>query len=126
MTSLVSPLLIAGLATGYDEKPVIKNLGLEVQAGQVAAAARWLSQKYGPVSLAAYGPRTSLIALVAAAVETGAIRDLKLVRPLSSLREVIERDMTVVEAPELFCFGLLEAFDIPQLSELVKPRPVVR
>jgi dienelactone hydrolase len=112
--------LFALLASSLGERP------LGIQAGQVAAAARWLSLQYGPVSVAAYGPRTSLIALVAAAVETGAIRDLKLVRPLATLREVIERDMTVVEAPELFCFGLLEAFDIPQLSELVKPRAVVR
>jgi hypothetical protein len=77
-----------------------------------------LKQKYGPVSVAAYGPRTSLIALVAAAVETGAIRQAKLVRPLTSLREVIQRDMTFVDAPELFCFGLLEQFDMPQLNAL--------
>jgi dienelactone hydrolase len=112
--------LFALLASALGERP------LGIQAGQVAAAARWLKQKYGPVSLAAYGPRTSLIALVAAAVETDAISDVKLVRPLTSLRDVIQRDMTVMEAPELFCFGLLETFDIPQLSELVKPRPVVR
>ncbi|HXB70537.1 MAG TPA: acetylxylan esterase [Candidatus Acidoferrales bacterium] len=112
--------LFALLASSLGERP------LGIQAGQVAAAARWLRPQYGPVSLAAYGPRTSLIALVAAAMETDAISDVKLVRPLASLREVIERDMTVVEAPELFCFGLLEAFDIPQLSDLVKPRPLVR
>jgi dienelactone hydrolase len=112
--------LFALLASSLGERP------LGIEAGQVAAAARWLRDQYGPVSLAAYGPRTSLIALVAAAVETDAIRDLKMVRPLASLRHAIERDMTVSEAPELFCFGLLEEFDIPQLSELVKPRPVVR
>jgi dienelactone hydrolase len=112
--------LFALLASSVGERP------LGIESGQVAAAARWLKDKYGPVSVAAYGPRTSLIALVAAAVETDAIRDLKLVRPLTSLREVIQRDMTVTEAPELFCFGLLEAFDIPQLTDLVNPRPVVQ
>jgi dienelactone hydrolase len=112
--------LFALLASSLGERP------LGIEAGQVAAAARWLRDKYGPVSLAAYGPRTSLIALVAAAAETDAVRDVKLVRPLASLRDVIERDMTVVEAPELFCFGLLAEFDIPQLRELVKPRPVVQ
>ncbi len=29
------------------------------------------------------------------------------------------------QMPELFCFGLLEAFDIEQLRALVAPRPVV-
>jgi hypothetical protein len=112
--------LFALLASALGERP------LGIQAGQVAAVARWLKQKYGPVSLAAYGPRTSLIALVAAAVETEAVRDVKLVRPLASLREVIQRDLTMVDAPELFCFGLLEEFDMPQLSALVSPRPVMQ
>jgi len=104
--------LFALLASSVGERP------LGIQAGQVAAIARWLKQKYGPVSVAAYGPRTSLIALVATAVETGAVRDVKMVRPLTSLREVIQRDMTFADAPELFCFGLLEQFDIPQLRAL--------
>jgi dienelactone hydrolase len=104
--------LFALLASAVGERP------LGIQGGQVAAVARWLKAKYGPVSLVAYGPRTSLIALVAAAVETDAVRDAKLVRPLTSLREVIQRDMTVQDAPELFCFGLLEQFDMPQLTAL--------
>ena len=68
----------------------------------------------------------SLIALVAAAVETEAVSDVKLVRPLSTLREVIQRDLAVTDAPELFCFGLLEQFDMPQLSALVRPRQIVQ
>jgi hypothetical protein len=106
--------LYALLASSLGERP------LGIEAGQVAAAARWLKEQYGPVSLAAYGPRTSLIALVAAAIETEAIGELQTVRPLVSLRDPILRDMTATEAPELFCFGLLEAFDIAQLRELAK------
>ena len=104
--------LFALLASSLGERP------LGIQAGQVAGVARWLKQKYGPVSVAAYGPRTGLIALVAAGVETGSIQDVKLTRPLTSLREVIQRDMTFQDAPELFCFGLLEQFDMPQLRAL--------
>ena len=106
--------LYALLASSLGERP------LGIEAGQVAAAARWLKEKYGPVSVVAYGPRTSLIALVAAAVERDAIREWQTVRPLTSLRDPILRDMTVLEAPELFCFGLLESFDMPQLAELAK------
>ena len=32
--------------------------------------------------------------------------------------------MEVSAAPELFCFGLLEWFDVKQLTALVAPRPV--
>ena len=104
--------LFALLVSSLGERP------LGIQAGQVAAAARWLKQKYGSVSVTAYGPRTSLIAQVAAAADPDAIAGLKLVRPMTSLHEVLERDLTVQDAPELFCFGLLEYFDIPQLTKL--------
>jgi len=110
--------LYALLISALGERP------LGVQAGQVAAVARWLRQKYGPVTLEAFGPRTSLIALVAAAVETGAIQEVKLHQGMASLRETIERNMEVTAAPELFCFGLLEWFDVKQLAALVAPRPV--
>jgi len=106
--------LYALLASSLGERP------LGIEAGQVAAAARWLKEKYGPVSVVAYGPRTSLIAEVAAAIETDAIAGWKTVRPLTSLRDPILRDMTVIEAPELFCFGLLESFDLQQLAELAR------
>lgn len=110
--------LYALLISALGERP------LGIEAGQVAAVARWLKQKYGPVTVESFGPRTSLIALAAAAVETGAIREVRLHHAMASLREPIERDMEVSEAPELFCFGLLEWFDLKQLSALVAPRPV--
>jgi dienelactone hydrolase len=112
---------------GYLYALLISSLGerpLGVQAGQLAAVARWLRQKYGPVTVESFGPRTSLIALVAAAMETEAIGELKLHQAMTSLREPIERDMEVSAAPEWFCFGLLEWFDVKQLMALVAPRPV--
>ncbi len=44
---------------------------------------------------------------------------------LGSLKEIIEKNWTVRERPELFCFGLLEEFDIVQILALVAPRPAV-
>ena len=38
---------------------------------------------------------------------------------LKSLHEVIDQNWTVNEKPELFCFGLLKQFDIPQLRQLI-------
>ena len=108
-------LLIASLG----ERP------LGIQAGQVAAAARWAEQRYGEaVELHAIGPRTSLAALVAAALEPGAVSGVRLVESFRSLGEIIERDIDARQAPELFCFGLLEAFEMDGIRELVAPRPV--
>jgi dienelactone hydrolase len=97
---------------------------LALQADQIAAAARWAREQYGqgPVGIVADGPRSSLAALVAAARETNAIDSVSLRRPLASLRQVIEQNQSVEDAPELFCFGLLERFDIQHLAALVAPR----
>jgi hypothetical protein len=104
----------------------ISDRPLGLQASQVAAAARWSvgAHKAGPVRLVAVGPRASTFALVAAALEPKAIGQLELHRPLASLKQVIEQNATVEQMPELFCFGLLEAFDIKQIAALVAPRPV--
>lgn len=101
-----------------------RSLGL--QASQLAAAARWAAQRHAdaPLTLVASGPRSSVFSLVAAALESRAITAVTLRQPLGSLKEVLERDWPVTEAPELFCFGLLECCDVRQLAALVAPRPL--
>jgi dienelactone hydrolase len=112
--------LFAILLAGLGERP------LALQAAQINAAARWLrtARGVGGVEVVALGPRTSLMALVAAAVDNGAVGGLTLKEAFRSLKDILARDLRVDQAPELFCFGLLEYFDIPQMVELVKPRPV--
>ena len=112
--------LFALLVAGVGDRP----LGL--QASQIAAVARWSATQRatGPVTLVAVGPRSSTIALVAAALEGQAIGGVALHGSLGSLKEVIEQNWGVAEKPELFCFGLLESFDIKQLAALLAPRPV--
>lgn len=99
---------------------------LGLQASQLTATARWLAdgRKLGPVKLVSIGPRASVFATVAAALEEKAIGGLELRQPLGSLREIIEKNVGVNLQPELFCFGLLEQFDVEQLRALVAPRPV--
>ncbi len=108
---------LALLVSALGDRP----LGL--QAGQILAIARWLQKErhFGPVIVEAIGPKSSILALVAAALEKDAIAGLNLHHMLGSLKEVIEQNLS---EPELFCFGLLEAFDIKQLVALVVPRPV--
>ncbi len=101
-----------------------RSLGL--QAGQIAAVARWCVGEFGggPIALVSRGPRCGVAALVAAAMEEKAIGRVELHESLGSLKEVIHNNWTFIQGPELFCFGLLEAFDIEHLAALVAPRPV--
>ncbi|MGH7128176.1 MAG: hypothetical protein ACREJB_07360, partial [Planctomycetaceae bacterium] len=66
----------------------------------------------------------SLIALVAAGLEEQAIDAVELHGSFASLKEVIEQNGSVRDTPEVFCFGLLERFDVLQLAALVAPRDV--
>ncbi len=113
--------LFALLVAAVGDRP----LGL--QASQLTATARWLAneRKLGPVKLVSVGPRASVFATIAAGLEEKAIGSLELRQPLGSLRELIEQNIGVDRQPELFCFGLLEQFDVLQLRTLVAPRPVV-
>jgi len=98
---------------------------LGIQAGQIAATARWARERHGhPVQIHSVGARSSLAALIAGALETEAISGLRLEESFRSLHDIIERDIEARQAPELFCFGLLEAFDIDDIAALVAPRPV--
>lgn len=108
------------LVSSVGERP------LGIQASQLAAIARWLDaeQHTGPVKLVAIGPRTSLISLVATGIEPEAISATVVRGSFASLHEIINRKMNSQQGPELFTFGLLEQFDIPQLVQLAAPRKV--
>lgn len=99
---------------------------LGLQASQLAAAARWASAQHDhrAVTLVALGPVSGTFALVAAGLEEKAVGQVELHGSLGSLKEVIQRNWRAEEYPEMFCFGLLEAFDIKQLAALVAPRPL--
>lgn len=98
---------------------------LGIQAGQIAAATRWARSEHGgTVRLHAVGPRTSLAALIAAALEPDAAAAVEVEESFESLAEIIERDLDARDAPELFCFGLLERFELDGIRELIRPRPL--
>ena len=108
------------LVSGLGKRP------LGIQAGQVAATARWLKARHGlPVELVARGPRTSLIATVAAALEPDAISGVEVRGGWRTLREVLDQNVSAQQMPEMFTFGLLAEFDVPQIEALVAPRRVV-
>jgi len=109
----------------------VGDRALGIQAAQLEEVARLAWDKFGEkeaakaVAVVAIGPRTSTIALVAAATGPKTISAVILHEPLASLKEIIETNRSVSSTPELFCFGLLEKFDVADLAALVAPRPVV-
>ncbi len=105
--------LFAILLAALGERP----LGL--QASQLTAIARWQKQRTGgTVTVDAHGRRASLMALVAAGLEPAAIGGTRLHGSVRSLKEAIEQDLGADKWPEVFCFGLLEKFDVPQMAKL--------
>jgi hypothetical protein len=112
--------LFALLVSAVGDRP----LGL--QASQIRAIAWWLDRDRmgNPVNIVAHGSRASLAALVAAGIEPISIGRLELHDGYGSLKELIEQNRGVNQAPELFTFGLLGEFDIKQLIALAAPRPV--
>ncbi|MBE7559306.1 hypothetical protein HS125_10285 [bacterium] len=129
---VVDPLFIGESA--FDWNPVrysvhISSSGgrpMGIQASQLAAVARWVKKERGAASLSlvSIGPRAGLAALVAAGLEPEAFAELETRGGMRTLQEIIEKDTSIDAEPTYFTFGLLEAFDIPQLSALVVPRPM--
>lgn len=72
--------LFAILIAAVGERP------LGIQAGQIGAVARWLGERrFGPITVASLGPRSSFYSLVAAALEPDAITGLDPHRRRSAL-----------------------------------------
>jgi hypothetical protein len=102
----------------------VGDRALGVQANQLAAVARWAAGSRMPVSVHAMGPRSAVIGLVAANLEPDRIGQLVTQDVKWSLSDVIQNNMSFEQAPELFCFGLLEEFDSDRLVQLAGPDKV--
>ena len=109
--------LFALLVSSVGERP----LGLQVRQ-LLDIAQIWKTRGSKDVRLHAFGPRTSLMALAAAASDERAIDRVELTGSLGSLKEVIEQGGQVDKTPEQFCFGLLATADVAQMAALVAPR----
>ncbi|MDX2036122.1 MAG: hypothetical protein SFX72_05685 [Isosphaeraceae bacterium] len=99
---------------------------LGIQAAQINAAARWAGRGGDSVILESAGPRVSVAALCASALEPDATAELILEEALGSLHTLIDERVPYDRAPELFCFGLLESFDLDDLARLSQPKPLER
>lgn len=96
---------------------------LGLQASQLQAVVRSVPELFpGTVSVRAWGKRSSLLTLVAAALDPRLVGAPQIYGARTSLKELIEENIVAEKEPESFCLGLLEYFDIPQLRELAGAR----
>lgn len=92
---------------------------LGIEAAQVNAVCRWASQTFKSApAVHSIGPRTSLVTLVAKAFEPQASSELKPSQHIEDLHGILLNNWTVGDKPEMFCFGLLEHFNVAQLKAL--------
>ncbi|MCF7786890.1 MAG: acetylxylan esterase [Prosthecobacter sp.] len=107
---------------GYLYALLVATVGdraLGIEAGQVAAVSRWANGQFqSKAALHTIGPRSSIVTLVAKAMEPQSLGALKPSEHIESLHGILRNNWMVSDKPELYCFGLLEFFDVPQLQAL--------
>ena len=123
----IDPLFIGESVPG-ETKPfqysmMIGTVGerpLGIQAEQIAAIARWAGRKFptGPVSVITDGWTSHVAALLAAGLNPSAVKEVQATNGMSSLKQLVEEHTDYADYPSLFCFGLLEHFDIEDLEDL--------
>ena len=95
---------------------------LGISTSQLLSTVSWVRTvtRSPRVELVAEGYSTSVVALCAAALRPGGIRSMRINVP-DSLRRLMDWAVDFNEHPLLFCFGLLEQFDVEDLLTLSHP-----
>lgn len=118
------------LAASHRYGLLLRALGrpvLGLQTAQLSAAAAWAGERFaGPVSVEAGGRVASVAALLAAARAPGAFDRLATDGLPYSLDDLVESHAPP-EGPEypLYCFGMRELLDVPDLLALAGSLPIV-
>ena len=97
---------------------------LGIQIGQLMALLDTIGNKHGAPHLNAQGQVVSLVGLFATALKPNASASLTTNTLLDTLGRLIDWPLPYANAPSLFCFGLLDEFDVPDLIELCAPVPL--
>ena len=119
----ISPWQYAMLIATVGQRP----LGIQVR--QLQALVEWVCQKYqiSQVSLQSQGWNSGIVALATSGLSPGRIKTINATDALIDLKVLVKHHLDYEDYPALFCFGLLEEFNVPELmalSSLVKIRYV--
>lgn len=105
----------------YQNSMLIATVGerpLAVQVAQLLAVIRECGGDR-PAHLHSDGPRASLVARCAAALDGGTlIHGVTATGEVKSLKSFVQPSASYAVTPEVYCFGLLEHFDIETLKQL--------
>jgi dienelactone hydrolase len=95
---------------------------LGIQVGQVDAVVKWARQEFdiAQVSLYTEGWTSGVVALAVAGLNPDCVEKVVAQNALSSLKQLIEAHLDYEQYPSLFCFGLLEQFDVAELEAMSK------
>jgi hypothetical protein len=104
----------------FVESAGYRLLGIQVE--QVLNCARFAQEQtsVAKIDMVAHGVMSTTAALLAAALEPDLFNNLTVYGNISSLVLLVEKPVNYDEATSLFCFGLLEVTDIPQLLGLLE------
>lgn len=99
---------------------------LGIQVAQIDAIIDHLLQQHPDeqMRVTAHGKAAGLACMTSAALTPGRMASLTLLDMLPSLKDLIAKKVSWNDAPSMFCFGLLEVADVPELMELAKPTVV--
>ena len=123
----IDPILIGQTKPAgqlYQNAMLLATVGqrpLGIQSAQIVTAAKFFARVFvaEAVIIEAYGPRSSLIARCAAAMDGGTtIEEVQTTGESASLKDYLQPDAAYAATPEAYCFGLLKHFDLPQFVEL--------
>jgi len=111
------------LAQTWQEHMILAGAGerpLGIQTAQILALARWARSSLGArrISLHASGTSMPVACLMAVALEPSLFAELVTESLPSSFKRLMDYPVDYEQAAPLFCFGLLERFDIPDLLRL--------
>ncbi len=77
-----------------------------------------------PLRIVTKGRVAGLAALVSTALKPGRLDHLELRQMDASLKDLLANKVTYRQAPSMFCFGLLEVADVPEMIALADPTRV--
>jgi hypothetical protein len=120
---------VPGITGAWQFSEMIDTIGarpLGIQVAQLDAIIDHILRQYRgePLQVTAVGRMSGLAALVSAALTPGRMLRLSLQSMDPSLKDLITKAVDWNTAPSLFCFGLLEVADVPELIDLAKATQV--
>jgi len=100
---------------------------LGIESAQLLALAHWAQQRWRPTRLLVEttGIRSQVQALVAAGLEPKLFSSLTTYGGMQSFNYLLDKPVTYLSAPDLFCLDLYKIFDINSLILLAAPTRVV-